>query len=167
MSSEVSAVPQTIVGQWLLAAVVGRSDDRDRLLARLNGGASKKRWQKYDEPATVEVACQLAVRRLLPRDVSDAQISGLAADMQSKSSTTRVFDSGAVEMVIRAALGQNVPITDLDENTSFLLQMLAVGYAYFKLSMSDQAITDLIVDAEHLARNQGWCPPLANLPSGP
>jgi hypothetical protein len=60
-----------------------------------------------------------------------------------------------------------VPIKDLDDDTAFLLQSLSVGYVYFKLSMTDQEIAEMIVNAEQLASEQGWDPPLAASPKGP
>lgn len=49
-------LPRTLVGQWLLAAVLEQRDLRDRLVKSLNGGQGG--WNN-DEPAVIAAACQL------------------------------------------------------------------------------------------------------------
>jgi hypothetical protein len=71
MKSDSSLGPRTIVGRWLLATILGHEDQRDQLVTRLNEDESK--WRKYDEPAVVEVACWLAIRRLLPANADETQ----------------------------------------------------------------------------------------------
>lgn len=152
--------PRTIVGAWLLAGILGDDDERSQMGARLNGGESK--WVKFDEPAVVEVACWLAVRRLLPADADKAQISALATDMRSKNRSDNVPGQDVAEDIIRAALGdQNVSLDRVSTNTLFIAQGFAVGYAYFRLGMDEETIVRLIVEAEKIAFKQGWDPALA------
>lgn len=129
---------------------------------RLNGGESKSRWAKFDEPAVVEVACWLAVRRLLPADADEAQISALARDMRSKNRSESIPGQDGVEDIIRAALGdQDISLDTIGDNPLFIAQSFAVGYAYFKLGMDEETIVRLIVEAEKIAFKQGWNPALA------
>jgi hypothetical protein len=58
--SEFSGGPRTCVGRWLCAGLRGESKDYNRLAHTLNRG--QKGWND-DEPAVVEAACEMAVRR--------------------------------------------------------------------------------------------------------
>jgi hypothetical protein len=159
MKSDSSLGPRTIVGRWLLATILGHEDQRDQLVTRLNEDESK--WKKYDEPAVVEVACWLAVRRLLPTNADETQISALARSMRSKNRSNSVPGQHVMEIIIRAALGhQDVSFDGIGSNILFVTQGFAVGYAYFKLGMERDEIARLITEAEQVAFKQGWNPPL-------
>jgi hypothetical protein len=150
MKSDSSLEPRTIVGRWLLATVLGHEDQRGQLVTRLNGGEAK--WKKFDEPAVVEVACRLAVRRLLPTSADETQISALARDMRSKSSRSNsVPGQHVIEIIIRAALGnRDASFGGIDNKTLFVTQGLAVGYAYFRLGIERGEIARLITEAEQI-----------------
>jgi hypothetical protein len=68
--AEAAPEPRTVVGRWLLAGLLNQRGERDRLLPMLNGGQSG--WN-YDEPGTVEAACEIAVRRYFPRGVASGR----------------------------------------------------------------------------------------------
>jgi hypothetical protein len=126
----------------------------------LNGGESK--WKTFDEPAVVEIACWLSIRRLLPTEADDTQIAALARDMRSKNRSQIVLGQDDMEDILRAALGhQDVSLERITANSLFATQGYAVGYAYFKLGMEEEAITCLIEEAERIAFKQGWNPSLA------
>jgi hypothetical protein len=151
--------PRTIVGKWLVAVILGERDLRDRLQQQLNGGV-RRPW-KFDEPGMVEVACELAIRRLLPLDADESRIAALAADMYSKSRADSVPSREVNEKVIRAALDRNVEFEGIDNATLFTAQAASVVYAYYALHMDEHTMIQLIADGERIAFERGWKPPLA------
>jgi hypothetical protein len=160
MKSDTWSKPRTIVGRWLLATILGVEEQRSQLVTKLNRGESK--WKTFDEPTVVEVTCWLAVRRLLPVNADEAQISALAADMRSKDRSNNVPLQNVMEEIIRAALGYNdVSLEGIASTKLFMAQGFTVGYAYFKLEMEEKEVARLIAEAERIAFGQGWNPPLA------
>lgn len=156
-----SNMPRTVVGQWLWVALLGRGDElQDRLHRRLNGG--QPGWRSFDEAAVVEAAGELAAHRLLPSGADQSRITAMAADMRSKMRANDLLGPAVMVEVMRSALGhQDVDFTNIGNNSIFMAYGGVVGYAYFKLGMDEAALTQLIADAETIAFDRGWKPPLA------
>ena len=162
--------PQTVVGLWLRALILGKAEERDRLSRLLNGG--KPGWND-DEPGVIQAASELAARRyfgpeggsdeipataarLVERERMGADLQGLAASLPDKS---------YVEAVIRHDAGDppagwhNIrPSVALHIRSAFIIFVAAALDIMFEL---DQ----LIRDAEALAFERGLKPPL--LTEGP
>lgn len=82
-----SARPRTFAGRWLREAMLDRRDERDRLVSTLNRGSATG-WND-DEPAVVEAAAELALRRYFGPGVTDPE---------KESSLGRVVTAGFSEI---------------------------------------------------------------------
>jgi hypothetical protein len=160
MTNKSSNMPRTVVGQWLLVALLGVDDElRDRLHRRLNGG--QPGWKSFDEASVVEAAGELAAHRLLPSGADRSRITAMAADMRSKMHATDMLGPTVMVEVMRAALGhQDVDFKNMSNNSIFTAYGGIVGYAYFKLGMDEAGLAQLIADAETISFDRGWKPPL-------
>jgi hypothetical protein len=155
-------LPRTIVGQFLRAMMQHNVELRKQLSAKLNGG--KFGW-KYDEPAVVQAACELAVRRLWGTNYDVRDITELVTFIRNASIERRgrsKYGQLEMEAVIRSALGE----TDIDTSgiippDVFEIQGVMVGAAIRKLGLSQPEIDQLLVEAENIAFERGWNPPLA------
>lgn len=154
-------LPRTIVGQYLRALTTGDAMLWRQLSAKLGGG--KPGWN-YDEPAVIEAACELTVRRLWGTNYDLRDITAAVTFMRAADQSGGRTPPGQLEMeaIIRAALGE----TDVDTSgiippTTFEVHIAVTGYAMRKLDLSQAEIDQIIVDAENRAFERGWNPPLA------
>ena len=162
--------PQTVMGLWLRASILGMTEDRDRLSRLLNGG--KPGWND-DEPGVVEAASELAARRYFGPEGSSDEITATAAqvvecerrgaDLRGRAGS--LPDKTYVQAVIRHDTGDppagwhNIrPSVALHIRGAFILFVAMTLDIMFEL---DQ----LIRDAEALAFERGLKPPL--LTEGP
>jgi hypothetical protein len=157
-----SSMPRTIIGQFLRAMIQGNVELRKQLSAKLNGG--KLGW-KYDEPMVVAAACKLAVRRLWGRDYDVRDITELVTFMRNASIERRgrtKYGQLEMEAVIRAALGEaDVDTSGIIPPDIFEIEGAMVAVAIRKLGLSQPEIDQLLVEAENIAFERGWNPPLA------
>ncbi len=152
-----SAEPRTYVGLWLRAGLRGENELRRQLTGKLNGG--KDGWN-YDEPAVVDAACELAVRRFFPPGVDVREIAAVASDMRQKSKS--LPGQMKMEAVIRAALGEtDVVIDDIKPPELLHIRGAIVVYLFIILG-AKFSIDELVVEAENIAFERGWKPPLAD-----
>jgi hypothetical protein len=152
-----SAGPRTWAGLWLRAALRGENELRRQLTGRLNGG--KEGWN-YDEPAVVDAACELAVRRFFPPGVDVREITAVASDMRQKSKS--LPGQLKVEAVIRSALGEaDVVIDDIKPPELLHIRGAIVTYLFIILG-AKFSVDELITEAENIAFERGWKPPLAD-----
>lgn len=152
---------QTVVGLWLQAMLVGDAEARRSLTRRLNGG--KQGWN-YDEPAVVEAACELAVRRFFGSGYDVREITAAVSWMRSADQAKGKTPHGQLEMeaVIRSALGEaDVDIGGIIPPVLMEIRGAALGYAVLKLGLREPEIAELIVEAENVAFKRGWNPPLS------
>jgi hypothetical protein len=71
-----SALPRTLVGRWLRAAMLDQPEERDRLVRTLNGWSATG-WND-DEPAVVQVAFELMLPRYYASsDQESGELEGL------------------------------------------------------------------------------------------
>ena len=149
--------PRTYVGLWLRAGLLGENELRRELTGKLNGG--KDGWN-YDEPAVVDAACEIVVRRFFPSDVDVREIAAIASDMRQKSKS--LPGQLKVEAVIRAALGEaDVVIDDIKPPELLHIRGAVVAYLFIILG-AKFSVDELIIEAENIAFERGWKPPLAN-----
>jgi hypothetical protein len=162
-SEPVSVLPRTVVGQFFRALMAGDAPTRRHLSAKLGGG--KAGWN-YDEPAVIEAACQLAVRRLWGAEYDVRDITAAVTFMREASIERRgkaPYGQLEMEAVIRAALGEaDVDTSGIIPPIIFEVEIGVTGYAIRKLGLSEHQIDQLIVEAEDIAIERGWNPPLAD-----
>jgi hypothetical protein len=161
MTNKSSNMLRTVVGQWLLVALLGLVDElRDRIHQRLNGG--QPGWRSFDEAAVVEAASELAAHRLLPSGADQPRITAMTAEMRSKMHANYLLGPIAMVEVMRAALGQrDVDSKNMGNNSIFTAYDGIVGYSYLKLRMDEASLAQLIGDAEAISFGRRWKPPLA------
>jgi hypothetical protein len=157
--SKIPVGPRTCIGQWMQAVMLDRQEERRRLAKMTNNG--KPGWNR-DEPAVVEIAFQLVVRRLFDEPVDVRQITALVRDMRSRIHSTAPPDQLEAEALIRASLGdQDVVVGDISSGKKLLVHITVLGYAVRNLALGEDDIRQLILESEQLAFERGWKPPLA------
>jgi hypothetical protein len=163
---EASGGPRTTVGLWLRAGWRGDHEDHQRLVRQLNRG--EKGWNA-DEPAVVEAACQLAVRRFFgayrDRDTGTlVSIAEFVRDMRERIGKQRTPPSQEdMEVVIRAALDDSVAVPAHIRRGELLNIRGAVAFniVISIMELDAQALDRFIAEAEELAMARGYQPPLA------
>jgi hypothetical protein len=156
--------PRTLVGQWLLAGILDQRDLRDRLGKALNRG--QRGWNN-DEPAVVEAVCQIASRMLFPTGADGGQVAAFAIRMRELIPARDPHASPAgqeeTEAVIHAALEDaGGDLSRFRKSAVFQARGAVIAAACSKLGLTDEAITQMIVDGEQIALQRGWHPPLRN-----
>jgi hypothetical protein len=152
--------PRTYVGQWLRATLLRQTELRDRLRPKLNGGRQTG-WND-DEPAVVEAACERAVGRFFGSDYDVRAITAFAAELREANANDPTNDQLKTEAVIRLALGeQNVDTQGITPGQKFLIRLAVLAGVVGHLKLSEADVDQLITDAEKVAVERGWDPPLA------
>ena len=73
------------------------------------------------------------------------------------------YDQPKTEAVIRVALGeQDVDTTGITAGQKFLICLVALAGVVAKLRLSEAEVDQLITDAEMIAVERGFSPPLAD-----
>jgi hypothetical protein len=156
-----SALPRTFVGRWLRAAMLDQRDERDRLVRTLNGGSATG-WND-DEPAVVEAAAELVLRRFYGTGIADAEeVTRLAsATCVSMAEVKRPLSQQHAELVIRSALGETAAGYDaLSSGDRFLLQMAVTSLASIRMELDEALVDEVLREAERIAFERGYHPPL-------
>jgi hypothetical protein len=154
-----SALPRTVVGRWLRAALLHDTELRRQLQKMLNEG--KRGWND-DEPAVVEAACELIAGQYfgVSHDVRD--ITEVVTEMRAQMKDKEQLDHLKAEALIRAALGEaDVSVTDISTKEKFYAGSLVVGFLAAQLELDEAGIGRLVREAERIAFDRGWHPPLA------
>ena len=147
-------MPESVVGHWLLASVIGARVERERLREFLNEG-DRQGWS-LAEAATVRSACQLALQLRYPGGPSEEDLFGL--EQRIAPNLSRGEPSGYVSRVALEALG--LTVDDLQTPAlAFASQALITALALWDAGLSTEASGDLIVGAETLAASRGFTPP--------
>ena len=153
--------PRTYVGQWLRAVLLRQTQLRDRLRPKLNGGRQTG-WND-DEPAVVQAACELAVGRFFGTSYDVRAITAFVAELREATGNDRAHDQLKTEAVIRLALGeQNVDTEGITAGQKFLIRLAVLTLAFGKLRLSEAEVEQLITEAEKIAVERGFSPPLAD-----
>ena len=152
--------PRTLMGQWLRASVVEDIETRRRLSRKLNGGADG--WND-DEPAVVEAACELAVRQFFGSSYDVRAITKFVSEVRGRVQGTQTpINQLETEAVIRSGLGErDVDISDLKRLSLLNIRTIVFVQICINLALDEQAADQLIAEAEHVAFERGWNPPLA------
>jgi hypothetical protein len=159
--SGTSALPRTFVGRWLRAAMLDQRGERDRLVRTLNGGSATG-WNN-DEPAVVEAAAELVLRRYLGPGEPDPDKAGSLAHAVTAGlgEIKRPLDAHHADAVIRSALGMPSPVFDaLKPGDKYVLRMAAASIASVTMELDEAAVDELLREAERLAFERGFHPPL-------
>lgn len=156
--------PSTCVGRWLRAGLLDQRELRKQLNTTLNNG--KPGWND-DEPAVVEAACEIAVRRFFGADYDVREITSFVSQVRSKIHSVEPPDQLRTEAMIRSALGESDVVTsDITAGQKFNIRVSVLGQAKLLLGLDAAAVDRLILEAERVAFERGWNPPLAAGPRG-
>ena len=148
-----------MVGQWLLAGLLNQVEEREKLGRMLNGG--KSGWN-YDEPAVVEIACQLAARHYFGNGINVYVISAFVTELRGRIHSTTPPDQEKTEALLRHALGdRDVAVSHIAHLDMFYSQGAIFGQIVHKLGLKPTEIKELIIQAELQAFEQGWNPPVS------
>jgi len=154
--------PRTYVGQSLRAALLRQTELRDRLHPKLNGG--RETGWNADEPAVVEAACELAVGRFFGTSYDVRAITAFVAELREATANDPTHDRLKTEAVIRLALGdQDVDTAGITAGQKLRIRGAVLTLALGKLGrLSEADVDQLITEAEKIAIERGWNPPLAD-----
>jgi len=154
--------PRTVIGLWLRALLLRQAEVRRRLSPKLNGG---KLGFNPDEAGVVEAACEIAVQLQWGAEYDVSDISDAVSFLRKASlakGKTPPYGQLEMEAVIRSALGEaNVDIDGIPRPLMFEMQIASTGYVAANLSWPEREIDRVVVDAEQVAFERGWAPPLA------
>ena len=151
--------PRTYVGQWLRAVLLRQRELRDRLRIKLNGGRQTG-WND-DEPAVVEAACESAVARFFGANYDVHDITAFAALLREAAGNDPAHDQLKTEAVIRLALGEpDVDTRGITPGQMFSIRGNVLAGVVGKLGLGEVDVDLLITDAEKVAVERGWNPPL-------
>lgn len=158
-----SLSPRTIVGRWLVAALLGQEQLRDQLATRINPGGSG--WTD-DESAVAEAACEIAVRRHFRPGYDIREVTELAVLLRDLTGEDPgkefVRDPMQVEAIIRAALGEaDVDVSDVMADAKVIVHNMATVFVTATLKFGERDVKELVVKAERKAFKRGWNPPRA------
>lgn len=153
-------VPRTTVGLWLQAGLREDSDAYWRLAQQLNRG--ERGWND-DEPAVVEAACELAVRRFFGPNGSGIPVRDFVSDMRRRISMLKTPPSQKdMEAVIGSALDNNSPApTNIGRGELLNIRSAVTVNVSDLLKLDRNAIDKLIFAAEQTAIKRGYRPPVA------
>ena len=152
--------PRTHVGRWLRASLLRQTELRDRLKSELNGG--KTTGWSHDEPAVVEAACELVAARFFGRSYDAGDVTAAIAELREATGGDPQVDALRAEALILLALGEkDADVSGMTPEQKFLIRGMFLAYATARLLFRMAEVDQLITDAEKLAFDRGWNPPLA------
>jgi len=140
--------------------MLDRRQERDRLLATLNGGSAAG-WND-DEPAVVQAAFELVLKRHFDEYPDEVKLSELlelvSATLIADSRTSDAPEAGDL---IRSALGgDSEPEATLPRLERFRLQAVVVGLASMKMQLGETEVDAVLRESERVAFERGFHPPL-------
>lgn len=146
-----------------LRAVIMRDDAGvlDRLRRQLNNG--QRGWNR-DEAGVVQAACDVAVRRYFQPEYDIREVTEIVSFMRNANLDDGRTPHGQLEMeaVIRHALGEtDVDVKGINAQVAFEVQGEVTAVIAWRSKFTEPQVSELIVEAEQLARARGWNPPMA------
>jgi hypothetical protein len=131
------------------------------MFQKMNGG--KKGWN-YDEPAVFQAVCELAVRRFFSTVYTDGAITEFVSDMRSKIAVYKAPpEQQDIEAVIRAAFDDNsVRLDNIERAELYNIHGAVTANIVDKLALNSRDVDRLIADAEQIAIERGYNPPIAS-----
>jgi hypothetical protein len=155
------ARPRTHVGLWLRAVLLNGTPEIERLAGQLNGG--KPGWNP-DEPAVLEAACEQAMRQMFGTVDDRREIRAVVSTLREIPLPPGSLKPGHLEMerVVRVALGdRSATLDSIRPSVLLAIRDRLILVAHLKLAWSESDVDALIADAERIAFERGWKPPLA------
>ena len=134
---------------------------RDQLTATLNGGR-RTGWND-DEPAVVEAACELMLRRHYgPEGPDDASVRWLAALAREAFAADRSpIDEHHAQAIIRAALGgTTADLSMMRSGDSYRVRGAVAAFLSVRMGLNESAVDEVLREAEQMAFERGFHPPL-------
>jgi hypothetical protein len=149
---------RTIVGQWLRALLLGQFKLRDRIIRRVDASV----WDR-DAVAVLEAVFEIAVLRYFRPQPYEHQLDQFLTELHDTYPYERAPRRADIGALIRATLGESdVAVAHINGETRYTADALVVGLIVRKLSMTQAAIDDLILEGERTASERGWKPALAD-----
>jgi hypothetical protein len=139
--------------------LLGQSQLREQLRPTLNGG--RRGWND-DEPAVVEATFELVVSRFFGTDYDVRVITEFVMEMRKATSNDPRLDALTTEAMIRSARGdKDVDTKGITPAQKFYIHSVVAGFASLKLPLTETEVNRITIDAEKIAMERGWRPPLA------
>lgn len=152
--------PKTYIGLFIQATLLDQPEERRRLIKQLNNG--KPGWNR-DEPAVAEAAFELTLKHMFPADVDVRDITPFVSDLLTRLKGIGSLGQLEIEAVIRRGLGDSdVVIDNITPSMMFNIHGAVTGKIVIDLKLKDAEINQLVMDAEKLAFERGWKPPLVS-----
>jgi hypothetical protein len=158
MSSGSPPRPRTVMGQWLVAALLGERDRRDRLVGQLPRGKP----MRADDAAVVEAAARIALRGYFGADHDVRLVTALASRVCAAQPPAGRPNALDVAAVLRSVLGETeVDLTGITPGQSFKISSLAVTELVKERHWAEPEITALAAQAEATVLREGREPLVA------
>jgi hypothetical protein len=155
-------LPHTYVGLWLRALMLDQRERRDNLVSTLNNGEAIG-WND-DEPGVVVACCELGLRHCWPDAPTQAEVEALCklCEAAFAQSSAKPVSAVSIEAVIRAALnGNDDRAPGVSRGDSLRICTVLAGVLSAQANFSELQVDNLIKDAERIAFDRRWHPPLA------
>lgn len=111
----------------------------------------------------LEAACERAVGRFFGSDYDVREVTAFAALLREANANDPTYDQLKMEAVIRLGLGEpDVDTQGITAGQKFLIRLVVLGGVVGKLGLSEADVDQLITEAEKIAVERGWNPPLAD-----
>jgi hypothetical protein len=150
--------PVTVIGQYMLAVVLGDTGRAKLLFDQINGPAGGP------ESAFWLAAAELVAGRYFGSDYDVRAVTELAADARSLAvrQNLAVFSLLEIEAVYRSALGEDhVDVSGIRPVSLDKIRNSMVAFVILKQGWPESEIRDLVIQAEQIAFERGWHPRLA------
>jgi len=155
-----SRLPATWIGRWLLASLLGRTEQAAAFVPRLNGGA---RGWNLDEPAVVEAVCTLVSSEALPPGGNDGAVTAFVYALISRGGNPGL-DQAVLERVVLDARGHTVDLGSVNAAELLQLRTYVAAWACRVLGYnSHEQVVPLVLAGERRAFEQGFHPSMAGL----
>jgi len=129
-------------------------DERERLHAEV------KRTGSVDSNAVTRAAFQVAVHRLFSPDADLQEITKFVTDVhQAFGDDVPVLET---EALIRQALGEDVPTSDIDPWSEMKGKTATLLGAADFLSWTQQDVDEVLAEAETIVKKNGFNPTIAS-----
>lgn len=152
------SAPVTVIGQLMLAALLGDTGRATFLLDQMNGPAGGP------ESAFWLAASELAARRYFGTDYDVRDVTALAAEARKHAamSNLELFSILEIEAVYRSALGEgNIDLSGIKLVGLDKIRNSMAALVILKQGWPESEIRDLVIQAEQITFERGWHPPLA------
>lgn len=154
------AGPRTLVGLMLQAAMTGDGTRARHLARRLSDGQDGR---SDDESAVVEAASELALHQYFGADYDVRSVTALVTEFRATKTSVQMPGHLVLEAVIRSDLGdQDVDLSGIAPVDRFGIRGAVAGLISMKAGWTEPEVLDLVLNAERIAAERGWNPPLAD-----